>query len=159
MAQPAPPIPLRATIDDLAWLAGSWYGHIGEDPIDEHWSAPAGGGMIGMFRWLKQGRVHMYEFLAIEPDGDGGLTLRLKHFHAGLFAWEGKSLVRAFRLVELGDRQAVFRRGGVFRSNQFVYRRPADDQMIVVEEVRKGSGLATSVFNYTRGPSSPGGLS
>jgi len=150
MAQAIPPHPLRATIDDLAWLAGSWYGHIGEDPIDEHWSAPAGGVMIGMFRWLKQGRLHMYEFLAIEPDGDGGLVLRLKHFHEGLVAWEGKSLVRAFPLVELGNRQAAFRRGGAFRSNQFLYRQPADNQMIVVEEVRKGGELVVSEFRYAR---------
>jgi hypothetical protein len=158
MAQTIPPVPFRATIDDLAWLAGSWYGHIGDDPIDEHWSAPAGGVMIGMFRWLKQGRLYMYEFLAIEPDGDGGLVLRLKHFHEGLVAWEGKSLVRAFPLVELGNRQATFRRGGAFRTNQFVYRQPVENKMIVVEEVRKGSDLATSEFNYTRGAAPLAGL-
>lgn len=150
MAQAAP-LPARATIDELAWLAGSWRGHTGDDPIDEHWSAPAGGVMIGMFRWLKQGRLHMYEFLAIEPDGNGGLVLRLKHFHEGLVAWEGRSLVRAFALVELGDRLAVFRRGGAFRSDQFIYRRPADDQLIVVEEARKGPALTTTTFSYTRG--------
>ncbi|MGQ9814194.1 MAG: DUF6265 family protein [Candidatus Roseilinea sp.] len=89
MAQATSPAPLRATIDDLAWLAGSWYGHAGDDPIDEHWSAPAGGVMIGMFRWLKQGRLCMYEVLAIEPEASGGLVLRLKPFHEGLVAWEG----------------------------------------------------------------------
>lgn len=134
MAQATSPAPLRATLDDLARLAGSWYGHVGEDLIDEHWSAPAGGVMIGIFRWLKQGRLYMYEFLAIDPEASGGLVLRLKHFHDGLVAWEGKSLVRAFPLVELGSRQATFRRGGAFRSNQFIYRQPADNQMIGVEE-------------------------
>ncbi|MCS7061089.1 MAG: DUF6265 family protein [Anaerolineae bacterium] len=151
MAQALSPHALCATIDDLAWLAGSWYGYTGEDPIDEHWSAPAGGVMIGMFRWLKQGRLYMYEFLAIEPDDRGGLTLRLKHFHEGLVAWEGKSVVRAFNLVELGERLAVFRRGGAFRSNQFIYRRPDDDHLVVVEEVRKGGELLTNTFSYTRG--------
>lgn len=134
MAQATSPAPLRATLDDLARLAGSWYGHVGEDLIDEHWSAPAGGVMIGIFRWLKQGRLYMYEFLAIDPEASGGLVLHLKHFHDGLVAWEGKSLVRAFPLVELGSRQATFRRGGAFRSNQFIYRQPADNQMIGVEE-------------------------
>lgn len=134
MAQATSPAPLRATLDDLARLAGSWYGHVGEDLIDEHWSAPAGGVMIGIFRWLKQGRLYIYEFLAIDPEASGGLVLRLKHFHDGLVAWEGKSLVRAFPLVELGSRQATFRRGGAFRSNQFIYRQPADNQMIGVEE-------------------------
>ncbi len=151
MAQAIPPTPLRAAIDDLAWLAGSWHGHIGDDAIDEHWSAPAGGVMIGMFRWLKQGRLYMYEFLAVEPDGAGGLVLRLKHFHEGLVAWEGKTLVRAFALVDLGDRHATFRRGGAFRSDQFIYRQLDDNHMIVLEEVRKGSDLAISAFNYTRG--------
>lgn len=134
MAQATSPAPLRATLDDLARLAGSWYGHVGEDLIDEHWSAPAGGVMIGIFRWLKQGRLYMYEFLAIDPEASGGLVLRLKHFHDGLVAREGRSLVRAFPLVELGSRQATFRRGGAFRSNQFIYRQPADNQMIGVEE-------------------------
>ena len=157
MAQASATGTLHATINDLAWLAGSWYGRIGNDSIDEHWSAPAGGVMIGMFRWLKNDRLYMYEFLAFEPDGAGGLVLHLKHFHEGLVAWEGKDVTRAFPLVQLANRQATFRRGGAFRSNQFVYQRIADDELVVVEEVRKGNELATTEFRYTRHGASPDG--
>ena len=150
MAQATPTGTLHATIDDLAWLAGSWYGRTGDDSIDEHWSAPSGGVMIGMFRWLKNGRLYMYEFLAIEPGESGGLVLHLKHFHQGLVAWEGKDVARTFPLVQVADRQAIFRRGGAFRSNQFIYQRIADGELVVVEEVRKGGELTTTEFRYNR---------
>ena len=41
------PKPISATIESLAWMAGGWYGTVNGDPVDEHWSTPAGGGDDG----------------------------------------------------------------------------------------------------------------
>ncbi|MFP3940520.1 MAG: hypothetical protein ACLF0P_09465 [Thermoanaerobaculia bacterium] len=31
----------RTTLDDLAWLAGTWAGTVGDDPVEEAWLEPA----------------------------------------------------------------------------------------------------------------------
>jgi len=79
-----------ATLDDVAWLTGSWTGHgIGGAPAGETYSAPAGGQMAGHFYQLTpEGEVMFYELITIVPDGAGSLRLRLKHFGADLAGWE-----------------------------------------------------------------------
>ena len=140
--------PISATIDSLAWMAGSWYGTLDGDPVDEHWSLPAGGAMVGMFRWLKNGKVYLYELLAIEPDADG-LVLRLKHFDRGLNGWETKGSAVAYPLVKAGDQEAAFERGGAYRSTRFVYKRTAERALIVISEERKGNDVVRNEFCYT----------
>jgi hypothetical protein len=141
------PSPVAATIDSLAWMAGSWYGTVDGDPVDEHWSTPAGGAMMGMFRWLKNGKVYLYELLAIEPDADG-LVLRLKHFDRGLNGWEGKGQAVAYPLVKVGDQEAAFERGGAYRSTRFVYKRTGERTLAVITEERKGDEVVRNEFSY-----------
>ena len=136
-------------IQALAWMAGSWTGLANGDPVDEHWSAPAGGMMMGMFRWLKNGRVYYYELLVIEPTSDG-LVLRLKHFDSGLSGWEEKGVAVAYPLVTASEREATFERGGSFRSTRFVYRRISENELLVTTHDRKGDDIATCEFCYRR---------
>ncbi len=142
----APAMP--ATIDNLAWMAGSWYGTVDGDPVDEHWSTPAGGVMMGMFRWLKNSRLYLYELLAIEPDANG-LVLRLKHFDRGLNGWEEKGMAIAYPLVNAGEQEAAFERGGAYRSTRFVYKRVSARELLVITEDRKGSDVVRNEFRYT----------
>ena len=141
--------PVAATVDHLGWMAGDWSGNVNGDPVDEYWSKPGGGTMMGMFRWLKDGRLYNYELLAIEPDANG-LVLRLKHFDRGLIGWEEKGMAIAYPLVEIGEQTAVFERGGSFRSTRFVYRRVSAGELLVVSEDRKGDDVARVEFRYTR---------
>ncbi len=141
-----------ATIENLAWMAGSWYGCLDNDPIDEHWSVPAGGVMTGMFRWLKNGKVYLYELLVIEPDVNGPV-LRLKHFDFGLIGWEEKDTALAFPLVSSGEKEATFERGGGFRLTRFVYKRIGESDLVAITEVRKGDEVTRNEFRYRRSTS------
>ena len=76
-----------AKIADLAWLAGSWRGEGLGGMNEEHWSAPAGGTMMGMYRLLKGERVAFYELLTLS-ESEGSLLLTLRHFHPDLRGWE-----------------------------------------------------------------------
>ena len=137
-------------IYSLAWMAGSWIGQADGDPVDEHWSTPAGGTMMGMFRWLKNGRVYYYELLVIEPTANG-LVLRLKHFDSELNCWEDRrGMAVAYPLVSAGEGEAVFERGGSFRSTRFVYRLISDTELRVTADDRKGDETASSEFSYRR---------
>jgi len=135
-------------IHALGWMSGSWSGRVDGDPVDEHWSAPAGGMMMGMFRWLKRGRVYYYELLVIEPDANG-LVLRLKHFDSGLNGWEEKGMAVAYPLIHVNEYEAAFERGGSFRSTRFVYRRAGEHELVVTTHDRKGDDVVTCEFRYT----------
>ena len=67
-AQSGPPV--RASISQLAWLAGTWSGGGGPISIEERWTPAAGGAMLAVSRTLKGDRMVAFEFLRIvERDG------------------------------------------------------------------------------------------
>lgn len=60
----------HVAVSDLGWLTGNWLGRVGDDVVEEHWSALGGGTLMSMFRWQKEGQVWFYEFVTIEPAGE-----------------------------------------------------------------------------------------
>src|SRR5262249_51802562 len=58
----------KPNIAQLAWLAGCWEGQTGPVRIEEHWSKPAGGAMLGLSRNIKDGKVIFSEFMRINQD-------------------------------------------------------------------------------------------
>jgi hypothetical protein len=62
--------PARATLTQLAWLAGTWSGDSGPIAFEERWTPAAGGAMLAVSRTLKGDRMVAFEFLRIvERDG------------------------------------------------------------------------------------------
>ena len=55
----------------VSWLAGCLAGENGEPGTHEQWMAPAGGGMLGMGRTVKKGRIVEHEFLQIRINAEG----------------------------------------------------------------------------------------
>ena len=136
----------RATLADVAFIAGHGVGALDGGVIEEVWSAPRGDSMMGMFAFTKEGRARFYEFLLIEQTASGPV-LRLKHFNPGLIGWEEKAEVYSYPLIGLSPRIAVFerpdkdtrltfaadegtlavtldqKRDGVWKASRFVYKR------------------------------------
>lgn len=135
-ASPAAAAPLR--VADLGWLAGTWEGTMGGDPIGEHWSAPESGEMVGLFRWRRE--RPLYEIIVIE-DTPEGAVMRLRHFGPGLVAWEEKDGAVVFRAVEHGPCSAVFaEEGDVEEETRVRYAREADGGLLIqVLEERDGA--------------------
>lgn len=96
-----------ATLDDIAWLSGSWTGQAFGERIEETWNLPAGGSMVGMFKLFKGNDAAMYElFIAVEEQGS--LVIKLKHFGADFKGWEGKDDYVTFPLVKIEENAAHF---------------------------------------------------
>ena len=95
------------SLDALAWMAGSWQGTGLGGTVEEHWSRPAGGTLIGMFRLSQPDATSFTQFLLIETEKDGRVMLRFKHFNAGYEAWE-KEAPLTFVLTQAKDGIAVF---------------------------------------------------
>lgn len=95
------PAPAKAVIGDLAWLAGAWVGTRGTDgaiSIEERWSPPLGGAMLGTSRTVRGGAMRAFEFLRV-VERDGGLVY---------VAQPGGRPPTEFVLTELGATRAVF---------------------------------------------------
>src|SRR5690349_255173 len=54
----------------LAWLAGCWERRAGDRLIEEQWTAPRGGMLLGVGRTTRNDSVVEHEFVRIYESGD-----------------------------------------------------------------------------------------
>jgi hypothetical protein len=147
----APAAPVKATVEQLAWVAGAWTGTLGQRTVEQHWSAPLGGSIIAMYRSITANKATLYELLAIEQEGDS-VVLRIKHFAPGpgLVGQEAKDESVNQTLVKLEDRLAVFEGGTPASPVRITFSSPDTATLnITVERQRNGAPVSTE-FKYKR---------
>jgi len=96
----AGPSSAQAPPDDtarLSWLEGRWQGTSDGVAMEEHWTAPRGGALLGVHRDVKGGRMVSYEFLRIQATPEGIVY----------FASPSGAAVTPFKLAELGEKRMV----------------------------------------------------
>lgn len=60
------------TLTDISWISGDWQtAPGGRRQIEEHWTAAAGGSMMGVSRTLAGDKTVEFEYLRIEQRADG----------------------------------------------------------------------------------------
>ncbi len=130
-----------ATLDDVAWLAGSWTGTAFGSRFEEVWNPPSAGSMVGLFKLYDDEGVSFYEILLIIEEGES-LALRVKHFSDEFVAWEDKPDYVSFPLVRVDDDAVHF-------SGLSFYR--VDDDTIDGYIVMKTSdGIVEEKLEYVR---------
>ncbi|MGH9369420.1 MAG: DUF6265 family protein [Thermoanaerobaculia bacterium] len=82
----------------LAWLAGDWFGTADGIEMEERWTEPRGGLMLGVHRDVKGAKAVSFEFLRIESTPQGIAYL----------SSPGGRPATPFRLVESKGRRVVF---------------------------------------------------
>jgi hypothetical protein len=55
----------------LSWITGCWAGEEGPMRVEEQWTKPASGQMMGVSRTIRAGKIVMHEFLLIDTDAEG----------------------------------------------------------------------------------------
>jgi hypothetical protein len=114
------------TLSDLGWLAGTWRGVVDGDTVEEIWGEPLGPTIAGVFRWLKEGELYLYEILAIEAD-ERGPVLRIRHFTPGLGIVESeKDAPLSWRLALHAEQEAIFEDPAQTFPRRITYRREGD---------------------------------
>jgi hypothetical protein len=71
---PAPVIAAPADdgpLAEFAWLAGCWRGTVNQREFREHWMPLRGNLMLGTGQTVAGGRTQDYEYMRLEPRGDG----------------------------------------------------------------------------------------
>ena len=131
----------RVTLENMKWLTGHWTGSALGGFVEEIWSEPRGGAMMGMFRLVRGEEPVFYELLHV-VEVDGTLAIRLKHFNRDLTGWEEKNEVREFRLLDV--------RNGAWHFEGMIFH-PSEDALKVVLTIRQKDGSTREeIFTYTR---------
>lgn len=97
----------KATLDDVAWMAGHWKGEAFGGVIEEIWSPELGGSMMGSFKLVIENEILFYELMTITEE-NGSLMMRVKHFDKGLNGWEEKDESIEFVLLKKTDKKLYF---------------------------------------------------
>jgi hypothetical protein len=58
-------------LTQFAWLDGCWRGEVNQREYREHWLPLRGGMMLGASHTVMNGTTQSYEYLRLEPRGDG----------------------------------------------------------------------------------------
>jgi uncharacterized protein DUF6265 len=132
-----------ATIADMAWLAGNWTCEALGGVAEEIWSAPRNGGMMGMFRLIKNGSPVFYELLTLVEE-NGSLILRVKHFNPNMTGWEEKDKTIDFPLVAKEEGAVYF--------DGITFKRDGPDAAPIFLAIRskKDGSVHEEAFRYTR---------
>lgn len=134
----SPPARLAA----VKWLAGHWVGEGLGGLVEELWSPPRAGAMVGAFRLVRGDAIAFYELMTLVEE-DRSLVLRLKHFSADLTGWEEQEETVDFPLVAVDGEW--FRFDGLS-----IHRTGVDSMTVYVAISSEGSDLREAKFNYRR---------
>lgn len=85
-------------VDALAWMEGAWSGEKDGVAMEELWTSPRGGALLGLHRDVKAGRLVSWEFLRIQATDAGTFY----------YASPRSAPPTSFKLVETGEKRAVF---------------------------------------------------
>jgi hypothetical protein len=72
-----------ATINDLAWMTGSWAGAVGANRLEERWTDGHSGSIAAVVRMTGSDATMMYELITIEEVEDS-LVLNLQQWDPGM---------------------------------------------------------------------------
>jgi hypothetical protein len=132
-----------ASVDQLAWLTGTWAG--GRDGVEatESYTAPHGGQITGHFYEVKDGKVTMMELMQIVPQGNS-IAYQLRHFDPDMRGWEDATRKpTSFPLVGIeGDR---------FYFNGITLVRDGSEGMIFHVRIGERDGTSREIsYRYRR---------
>ena len=101
-------------VSGLFWMTGCWAGEEGQSRVEEQWTKPAGGQMMGVSRTIRAGKVVFHEFLLIDTDQEGAYYLpRLSN---------GAEPVK-FRLTTQSETGAIFENPAHDFPQRIIYRK------------------------------------
>ena len=135
----APSAGIEATLEQIAWLVGSWSGEGLGGAVEEHWTKPAGGSMLGMFRLVTRttGKTRVCELLMIEQEGQR-VVYRFRHFGPGHKPWEEPDKPLVFDLIEVSASKAVFESSVQTNPKRLTYRLEGDKLTVHVQGEKAG---------------------
>ena len=125
----------ESKLDSLAFLAGSWERRVGNTTMEEHWTRPSGGCMMGLMRQVSDGRTQIREFLLLE-ETDSGIVMTVKHVGPRIADIPGRTY--HMKLAKFDGTEAVFENTGEGTLKAVVYRKQQDGLYAAIKVDRNG---------------------
>jgi hypothetical protein len=128
-------------ISELSWIGGDWESKEGKDYVEEHWTIPLGGMMLGTSRTVSGPSTKFFEYLRIEARADGIYYIAHPQARPGV----------DFRLARISPTEVVFENPGHNDHLKFIiYRKEAENLMTArIEGANDGKPFARD-FHYQR---------
>ena len=130
--------PVRS-ITELSWISGDWQTPLGARVIEEHWTQPAGGSMMGMSRTVGGEKTIEFEYLRIEQRADG--IYYVAHPKARCPGTD-------FKLTRVTSSEVIFENPEHDFPKRIIYRKTADDA--ITASIDAGEGTKAMSFAYRR---------
>ena len=125
------------TIAELAWMSGDWQtAKGGRAQIEEHWTLPAGGTMLGMGRTIVGDKTVEFEFLRIEQRVDGIYDV----------ASPNGGPTTDFKLTRLVGHEAIFENPEHDFPKRVIYRKKSDGSLVA--SIDAGEKTKSQNFTY-----------
>ena len=138
MDRQAPTTGPAQTISELGWISGDWQtASGGRAQIEEHWTKPDGGSMIGMSRTVAGGRTVEFEYLRIEQRADA--IYYVAHPKARCPGTD-------FKLTRLTAREAFFENPQHDFPKRIIYRKHADASLMA--SIDGGEGTKAQSYPF-----------
>ncbi|WKL56842.1 DUF6265 family protein [Asticcacaulis sp. ZE23SCel15] len=128
---------------DLSWLTGCWVQTDGDRVVEEYWTTPSGGVLMGAGKTLRAGKLRNYEHMRIEaivgvltftaiPSGQAQATFPLKSQAEGEVVFENLAHDFPQRVMYRKAHNGLLARiegvvNGQSRSVDFTYKRCGAD--------------------------------
>ncbi len=126
--------------ESIAWMTGCWENRAEDRVVQEQWTAPLGDNMLGINRYVKDGRLRAYEFLRIE-ERDGRLVY---------IALPSGQKETEFAQAEIAGDTAVFENPDHDFPQRIRYRRGKDGSLLAQIEGEQGGAARRVEFHYRR---------
>ena len=108
------------SIEKLSWISGCWQGRLGDAILEEHWTKPGGGSLLGISRTIRNGKTLSYEFMQIREENEGIFFIAQP---------QGGNKV-PFRLIRLEEGEAAFENKEHDFPQRVIYKRDSQDSLL-----------------------------
>ena len=131
--------PNDPSLTEVAFLTGAWTtAQPSADRVEEHWTAPSAGSMLGISRTIQGERTVFFEYLRIERTPDGVFYVASPR---------GGPATR-FKLIESRTDRVVFENAEHDFPSQIIYERLADGGLHARIEGTQRGRAASETWRY-----------
>ncbi len=128
---------MKASVDDLAWMTGSYAGPIGDGgSLEENWIRPKDGSIAALVRITSDGATSMVELIVVQPEADS-LVLHIQQWDTGFAPRAGGA--QKMKLTNLGENTVSFQAVSEGGLKSLTYSRPTPDLFTVDVETADGT--------------------
>jgi len=140
----------RVTLEDFAWLAGTWRGPgPGGSTAEIHFMRPRAGGLPSVFRLWQGDRIVTLEMISLVKE-DGGLVMYVRHFDPALVPMEKEDAI-GLRLVNREGDAFHFENVAEGRNPRTTVMRRTDEGFVSRSVLAQADGSTREIqVAYTR---------